>query len=171
MAEHLPLARMGVEAEHERHKPSSEQVVQSEGQGTQRPSLSFLMVPVGQVATQSPVAVAYSPGLIHEEHCVALVWQDAHLVLSQAACTSAKSFQHGGYSEGLERKRPALTFTRPVDIRGTFRQKEPRLAFLDAFATLQDPSLLTGGTDRVVPYRSDRERRYCAGKASAWTCW
>jgi hypothetical protein len=58
MAEHLPLARMGVEDEHDRHKPSSEQLAQSEGQGTQRPSLSFLVVPVGQVATQSPVTAA-----------------------------------------------------------------------------------------------------------------
>lgn len=156
-AEHLPLARMGAEAGHERHEPSSEQLAQPEGQGTQRPSLSFLRVPEGQEVTQSPAMVAYSPGLEHEAHCVALVWQDAHLVLSQAACTSAKSFQHGGYSEGLERKRSALTFTRPVNIRGTSRQKEPRLAFLDAFATLQDPSLLTSGTDRVIPYRSDRE--------------
>jgi hypothetical protein len=91
MEEHLPLARMGAEAEHDRHKPSSEQLAQSEGQSTQRPSLSFLVVPEGQDATQSPVTVAYSPGLMHEEHCVALVWQDAHFVWSQAARRSAET--------------------------------------------------------------------------------
>ena len=72
MAEHLPLLKIGAMDEHERQVRSSEQVAQSDGQGTHLPSVSSLIVPLGQVVTHSP-ALAYSPGLAQEEQRVALV--------------------------------------------------------------------------------------------------
>ena len=71
--EHLPRESTGVMDEQVRHWPSVEQVAQSAGQDTHRPSLSLGSVPVGHVDTHSPVEVANSSDWVQDEHCVAVV--------------------------------------------------------------------------------------------------
>jgi hypothetical protein len=137
-----------------RHWPSAEQVAQSAGQGTHRPSLLLGIVPVGQVETQSPVEVANSSGLAQDEHCVAVVWHVEHFVVSQAVSRGTISLMRGQWGFAQERK---LTFTSPVDIGRTLGKEETRATLLHTLIVLQYPALLTGRTRRVVPDRGDRE--------------
>lgn len=82
--EHRPLRRRGVAGLQVRHCPSFEQVAHSDGQAMQRRKAASALVPAGQVATQSPDAVAKSVGLAQAVQDVAVRVQALHLLISQA---------------------------------------------------------------------------------------
>lgn len=150
---HRPVVgwSMGKATGHVRHCPVVEHVAQSEGHETHRFSAAERKVPLGQEVTQSPAGVAYLRGSAQIVHRVAEVTHSEHCVESH----SGQVLVSAEYREQCPGSK--LTLTSTIDRRTSIRKEASPVAYLNASAIFENPSLLTSVTAHILPLRCDRE--------------